>query len=657
MDRDKKILNIAFESGQLSYSNQEVDLYNSGINQILSVAATRGHCIYHFGMSDLYRHDGVAYARASLLALPHMWCSDPLESYLLLRKVDERPLPLVDVDLCFFRADDVRHTGTPNLDIIATIEENGILMERIAQTLSTCDKYELTRRVAGVPQPLTYPADSLEEAMSAVEKLPRRSGFFVLKDRYGYGCGKGVHRIEFDTPDLGEVVNMYLETYHHVVLQEFCPEVENGDLVVTFFNGEILATMRREAGYGEWKTNYSLGATQYPYMLSEKQEGIARSVQRCYPDCRYFSIDMLPSGRVIEVNAFPGGRGLLELYGISVGNIIMDRMEYEISGRREPLAAGLGTFIAPSIGQRDEVFRQYSEPDEEIEVVDVFSMEKYTLPVKELVEFRPESTEFVLSIPHSGVLLPTEYADRFAYDRRSLLEIDLFSDILFQGLGGAQVISRLAPFFVDMNRDRDGSDDEMVPDHLKNRPIEHYTVDNELILQRPYTKLEKERILRYYDLYHDILAAAIDRTRRENGYALVIDGHSMMSVGLGRAYDTGESRDNFVVGTLGDTSANPEITAAFIGALRRGTDSHGMRFTWAENVPYAGGFITRRHSDPAGGVHIIQVEVTMDTYMYEPVNEDRVKRFALKQSRLHIVQDILHGAVRAAVDAAGRLYS
>jgi hypothetical protein len=48
---------IAFESERLTYSNFDVDLYNTGITQILSVAAARGHEIYHFSMADLYLHE------------------------------------------------------------------------------------------------------------------------------------------------------------------------------------------------------------------------------------------------------------------------------------------------------------------------------------------------------------------------------------------------------------------------------------------------------------------------------------------------------------------------------------------------------------------------------------------------------------------------
>jgi len=44
---------LAFESEKLTYSDFEVDLYNTGITQILSVAASCGHDIYHFSMADL----------------------------------------------------------------------------------------------------------------------------------------------------------------------------------------------------------------------------------------------------------------------------------------------------------------------------------------------------------------------------------------------------------------------------------------------------------------------------------------------------------------------------------------------------------------------------------------------------------------------------
>jgi len=184
MNRDCLSLNIAFESARLSYSEREVDLYNSGVNQVLSVAAACGHSLYHFSMADLYMHDDAPYARASIFALPQSWYGDPLQRYLWLQKIDECPLPLTEVQLCFFRADDVKHAETPNLDILRTIEERGILIESITATLSTCDKYGLVRRATHVPQPITYSADSLEEAMDAISFSPPFTSFHLLSPSF-----------------------------------------------------------------------------------------------------------------------------------------------------------------------------------------------------------------------------------------------------------------------------------------------------------------------------------------------------------------------------------------------------------------------------------------------------------------------------------------
>ncbi len=657
MNNNERLLTVAFESERLSYSNLEVDLYNSGINQILSVCAARGHNLYHFSMQDLFYHEGEAYAKASVLALPESWYTDPLDCYTLLSKVDERPVALSDIDLCFFRADDVRNRETPNLDIVDVLEKRGVLIETLETTLSTTDKYELTRRVPELPQPVTFAASSLDDALDALKKLPNNDGFFVLKDRFGYGCGEGVHRIDFADPELPEVIKMYISNYDRILLQEYCPEVGKGDLVITFFDGELIAPMLRESAPGEWKTNFSLGATQLSYTLTEQQEEIARAAQAAYPECRLLSVDMLQSGKVLEVNAFPGGRGLLDLYGISLGTIVMDRLEREILGTEIAVTPGPQVLIAEPADRWDDIYYLYNGYKEPVEVLDVFSEEKYSLSTRDLIEFRPQNHDFILSIPHAGVLVPSKYKEHFDIDAKSLLEIDLFSDILFEAIGGLQVISRLAPFFVDMNRSRNGSECKKLPRHLTNPPTQYYSIEDELVLQKEYDPKQEENILRYYDLYHNIIGSLIESLKREQGYALVIDGHSMTSVGLGRVHDEGEERDNIVVGTLDDTSAHPDIISAFVKSLKQGIKPYNLGLTLAKNEPYSGGFITRMHHDPKNDVHVIQAEVTMDTYMYEPMEVDKAKRYALKQSRLHIAQDFLRKATLAASQAARELYS
>jgi len=292
-----------------------------------------------------------------------------------------------------------------------------------------------------------------------------------------------------------------------------------------------------------------------------------------------------------------------------------------------------------------------------IEVLDIFNRETYTLEVNELIQVLPRSPEFILSIPHAGLFIPTRYVDRFELDENCLLEIDLFSDVIYEAVGGWQLLCWLAPFFVDMNRARNAEDQEGLPRHLTNPPHEYYTVRDTPILKQPYTKEEEAEVLAYYDLYHSLLSTLIEMMRRDRGYALVIDGHSMTAVGQGRVHDEGEPRDNFVVGTLGDTSAHREIIDAFVHTLRQRSEPQGLGLTVAKNDPYSGGFITRTHNDPDNHVHVMQLEITMDTYMYEAVDERAVRRYALKQPRVKFVRDILAAAVEAACRAADRIYS
>ncbi len=290
-----------------------------------------------------------------------------------------------------------------------------------------------------------------------------------------------------------------------------------------------------------------------------------------------------------------------------------------------------------------------------VEVLDVFAEETHRVEVGDIIEVRePDqlaSSPVVVSVPHSGVLIPTRFADRFPLGEHALVEIDLFSHLLYERLPATRIACRLAPYFLDMNRHRDAADEPDVPWHLRNAPHDYYTVHDEPILRRPYSEDEEADVLSWYDLYHGLLDGLVARARERHGWALLLDGHSMTSVGLGRAHDEGEPRDNFVVGTLHGSSADERLIDAFVGTLRTEAGASDLGLTVAENDPYSGGFVTRKHHDPDNEVHALQVEVTMDTYMYEADETDRSRRYAIKQHRLDLVRDALARALDAAVAA------
>lgn len=327
---------VAFESSRLSYTDRAVDLYNSGVNQLLSLAAARGHALRHFRMADLYHHGGIAMARTTVLELEGGWEGDALDAWQHVRSAGTENVELAGIDLCFVRGDDIRHEGSPNVDILRTAERDTTIVESMAATLSTCDKFELVVRCPDVPQPITHHATELDAALDAAHRLPDADGWFVLKDRYGYGCGAQVHRLRLDTPGIEHTIDEYLRAYRDVLLQEYRPEVVEGDLVATFLGDELVGAMRRVPADDEWKTNASLGADQMRHELTPEQAETARAVRRAFGECRMASVDLLTSGQVIEINAFPGADGLLRTHGIVLGELFLDRLETELGARPEP---------------------------------------------------------------------------------------------------------------------------------------------------------------------------------------------------------------------------------------------------------------------------------------------------------------------------------
>lgn len=200
---------------------------------------------------------------------------------------------------------------------------------------------------------------------------------------------------------------------------------------------------------------------------------------------------MLPSGRILEINAFPGGEGLWRNYGISLGEIVIDRLEKELLGRgaaeAAPAALSWEAEKAPRFPtgtQWPEIEEVYARHEGECEVYDVFSGDRYRLGIRDLIEFVPRSPEYVLSIPHAGVFVPEAFRDRLRLGEDALVEIDLYSDLCYEMADWMHLRCELAPFFVDMNRAREGAEEGELPRHLTNPAHEYYNVKDRLMLRR-----------------------------------------------------------------------------------------------------------------------------------------------------------------------------
>lgn len=119
------------------------------------------------------------------------------------------------------------------------------------------------------------------------------------------------------------------------------------------------------------------------------------------------------------------------------------------------------------------------------------------------------------------------------------------------------------------------------------------------------------RIRDHYFPYHEALKRLVQQTRLRFGVCLLIDCHSMPSVGGPMDSDPGSRRVDMVLGDCFGTSCAPAITAFAESALRE------LGYSVRRNVPYAGGHTTRHYGRPREGIHALQIEINRALYMDE----------------------------------------
>ncbi len=259
-------------------------------------------------------------------------------------------------------------------------------------------------------------------------------------------------------------------------------------------------------------------------------------------------------------------------------------------------------------------------------------------PPFEVIEPAAQTAPFIFCSPHSGRVYPQSFLDASRLDPLTLRRSeDAFVDELFAAAPehGAPLLKAHFPrAFVDVNREPWELDPAMFTDPLPRwvntrslrvasglGTIARSVSSGTDIYRAPLTFAEAEaRIAHLYEPYHACLRDLIARTRAQFGCAIVIDCHSMPSIGGPRDKDTGFNRADIVLGDRYATACAPFLTHATADLLR----ARGYRVT--RNAPYAGGYVTQHYGAPRQGVHTLQIEINRGLYMNE-TRLERSKRF------------------------------
>lgn len=255
-------------------------------------------------------------------------------------------------------------------------------------------------------------------------------------------------------------------------------------------------------------------------------------------------------------------------------------------------------------------------------------------PPFEIIEPLQVGAPVIFNSPHSGSVYPQAFLQASRIDLASLRRSeDSFMDELIAPLAARFPVMRVhfPRSYVDVNREPYELDPRMftgrLPNYANTRSmrvagglgtVPRVVGDGQEIYRDKIPIMDAlARIEALYKPYHRALRKLIASTQRSFGTVILMDCHSMPSVGVTRDE---ARRPDIVIGDRYGSSCIPLLVELVENTLR------GLGYSVGRNKPYAGGYITEHYGNPMAGVHAVQIELNRAIYMDERKRE-RSARF------------------------------
>ena len=204
------------------------------------------------------------------------------------------------------------------VDALHWVEERGVPVTNSPRAIERCvDKFYTTALLqeAGLPVPETVVCESAADALAALGPM----GDAIVKPIFG-SLGHGMVRIT--DPDVALRVVEPLEQVSSVFYVQRTVDHGGRDIRVFVVGGRVIGAIERTAPSGEWRTNFSRGASVMPFELPAAWEQMALAATTAV-GADYAGVDLLPArdGQVfvLEVNGIPGWKGLQQATGTRRG--------------------------------------------------------------------------------------------------------------------------------------------------------------------------------------------------------------------------------------------------------------------------------------------------------------------------------------------------
>jgi ribosomal protein S6--L-glutamate ligase len=181
----------------------------------------------------------------------------------------------------------------------------------------------------GIGMPITVFGDNPDDTVDLLSMLGPPP--HVIKLNEGTQ-GAGVMLTEKPSASRS-VIEALRGLYANFVVQEFIAEAQGADLRCFVVGDRVVASMRRQAPEGDFRSNLHRGGTAEPVEASENEKDVAVRAARSL-GLNVAGVDLIRAQRgplVLEVNSTPGLEGIEQVCTEDVAGAIVDH----ISGSRK----------------------------------------------------------------------------------------------------------------------------------------------------------------------------------------------------------------------------------------------------------------------------------------------------------------------------------
>lgn len=223
---------------------------------------------------------------------------------------DERMIPLRDFDVIFMRHNPPMDPIVLNFldsikdDVFCINSVDGL--RKANNKIYTAAYYDPSKEII----PTTHVSKNVEYLLRVIEECGQDK--MIMKPLDGYG-GAGVIVIEKSAKhSIKSLLDFYInrtdEKSNYVILQDYVPGAEGGDVRVLMLNGKPIGALKRIPKSGDVRSNISVGGTVEKYRLTKEDKALCVKIgEKLVRDGIYYAGLDLIGGKLIEVNVLSPG--------------------------------------------------------------------------------------------------------------------------------------------------------------------------------------------------------------------------------------------------------------------------------------------------------------------------------------------------------------